>query len=181
MPTKIVVGIDLAGNEKNRSGFSVIKEEFGQKETKTKTIFTDKEIIQEIQRLKPDIVAIDAPLTKSKNNRQCDQKMKRYGAISLNLPGMQLLAKRGYAMAEKILKMKIPVIEVLSRATAKIMGLERDSLSKSTHQADAILAGITGFLHLEKKTREMGDKEGKIVIPKPSRKKPLKQESGQNA
>jgi len=169
-----VVGIDLAGNEKNRSGFCLLKEEFGQKETKSKTFFTNEEILAEIIRSKPDLVAIDAPLTTKKEDRKCDKEMKKYGALSLSLAGMQTLAKRAWGLRQEIKKMNIPVIEIFPRATEKIMGLERDSLSKSTHQGDAILAAITGFLHLEKKTKEVGDAEGKIIIPKPSRKKPLK-------
>lgn len=176
MTTKIIVGIDLAGSENNRSGFCQVTEEFGQRETKARTIFTDDEILKEIERLKPDLVAIDAPLSNKKQDRKCDKEMKKYGALSLNLAGMQMLVKRATRLASEIEKISVPVIEVFSRATEKIMGLERDSLSKSIHQGDAILAAITGFLYLEKKTKEVGDKEGKIVIPKPSRKKPLQKE-----
>jgi hypothetical protein len=176
MADKTVVGIDLAGNENNRSGFCILKEEFGQKDIKSKTIFTNQEILQEIEQLKPDLVAIDAPLTNKKEDRKCDKEMKKYGALPLGLLGMQMLANRGYKLASLIKKMNIPVIEVFPRATEKIMGLQRDSLSKSAHQGDAILAALTGFFYLEKKAKEIGDKEGKIVIPKPSRKKPLSPE-----
>jgi hypothetical protein len=37
--------------------------------------------------------------------------------------------------------------------------MERDEL-------DAITAAFTGFLHLQGKTEEVGDDEGKIAIPK---------------
>ena len=173
MPNRVVVGIDLAGNEKNRSGLSIVKEEFGQKDIKTKTIFTDQEILAEISRLKPDLVAIDAPLTLENKDRKADKEMKKYGALPLSLPGMQMLAKRGFKLFSEIKKIGTDVIEVLPKATEKIMGIQRDSLSKSAHQGDAILAALTGFFYLEKNTKEIGDKDGKIVIPKPSRKKPL--------
>lgn len=119
------------------------------------------------------MVAIDAPLTDKKQDRMCDKEIKQYGSLSLSLPGIQMLAKRGLKLAQEIAKLKVPVIEIFPRATEKIMGLERESLSKSAHQGDAIIAAITGFLHLEGKTKEVGDKGGKIVIPKPSRRKPL--------
>lgn len=176
MKTKIVIGIDLAGSDKNRSGFCVIKEEFGQKDIKSKTIFTDEEILQEISAIKPTLIAIDAPLTNKLRDRKCDLEMRKYGSLSLKLPGMQMLAKRGFNLASKIKEMNYPVIEVFPKATEKIMGIEKSSLSKSEDQADAILAAITGFLHLENKTKEVGDREGKIYIPRPSRKKPLHQE-----
>lgn len=173
MTGRKVIGIDLAGNPENRSGFCLITEEFGQRDTRSKTIFTDEEILEEIKRTLPNLVAIDAPLTDKKQDRMCDKEMRKYGSLPLNLPGVQMLAKRGYKLAQEISKLNIPVIEIFPRATEKIMGLERESLSKSSHQADAIIAAITGFLHLEGKTKEVGDREGKIVIPKPSRKKPL--------
>jgi len=173
MTGKKVVGIDLAGNPDNRSGFCLITEEFGQKDTKAKTIFSDEEILEEIKRIQPNLVAIDAPLTDKKQDRMCDKEIKQYGSLSLSLPGIQMLAKRGLKLAQEIAKLKVPVIEIFPRATEKIMGLERESLSKSAHQGDAIIAAITGFLHLEGKTKEVGDKGGKIVIPKPSRRKPL--------
>lgn len=173
MTNKTVIGIDLAGSENNRSGFSVIKEEFNQKDTKSRTIFTDLEIIEEIKRSKPVIVAIDAPITSKKQNRKVDEEMKKYGALSLALPGMQILTNRAYNLAGEIKKFGSRVIEVNPRATADILGIEPDTLSKSTHQANAILAAMTGFLYLEEKTKEIGESDGKIIIPKPSRKKPL--------
>lgn len=173
MDSKVVVGIDLAGSENNRSGFCVIKEEFGQKDIRARTIFSNSEIVEEITRLKPAIVAIDAPLTAKDQDRKCDSEMKKYGALPLTLPGMQMLAERGFILASKIKKMNIKVIEIFPRATEKIMGLEKNALSKSADQADAILAAMTASLYLENKTKEVGDREGKIVIPKPSRKKPL--------
>src|SRR3989304_6528891 len=132
-----------------------------------RTIFTDQEIIDEIVRLKPAIVAIDAPLTTKDSDRKADLEMKKYGAISLNLPGMQMLAERGYNLSEKIKKTGTKVIEVFTKASEKIMGLEKNSLSKSSDQADAIIACLTASLYLENKTKEVGDGEGKIIIRKP--------------
>jgi len=173
MANKLVIGIDLAGSEENRSGFAIIKEEFGEKDTKSRTIFSDEEILQEIGRLRPKIVAIDAPITKVKKDRVADKEMKKYGRLSLAIPGMQILAQRADKLAAKIKKQNIVVLEVNSEATAQIMGLEKNALSKSTHQADAILAAMTGFLHLEEKTKDVGDKDGFVIIPRPSRKKPV--------
>lgn len=171
MAKKVVAGIDLAGNENNRTGFCLLTEEFGQTETKAKTLFSNKEILDEIKRIKPDVIAIDGPLTREKKDRKADLELKKYGTLPLNLKGMQILAQRAYKLASEIKKQGFKVIEVLPRATSKIMGLEREALSRSIHQADSILAAITGFLYLQGKAKEVGDKEGTIVIPKPSRKK----------
>lgn len=173
MAKRVVVGIDLAGFEKNRSGFCLLEEELGQTSTKARTIFTDSEILAEIKRLKPDLVAIDAPLTSETKDRKCDLELKQYGTLSLALKGMQVLAKRGENLAKMLKEAGIKYIEVFPRATEKITGLSRDSLSKSAHQGDAILAALTGYFYLLGKAKEVGDKKGKIVIPKPSRKKLL--------
>ncbi|MCX6807028.1 MAG: DUF429 domain-containing protein [Candidatus Berkelbacteria bacterium] len=173
MVTRLVIGIDLAGSEENRSGFCVIKEEFGQKETKSRSIFTNEEILTEIRRLHPSVIAIDAPLSTKYKNIPLTEDLKKYGALSLSLPGMQMLASRAEKLCKEIEKLGVPVIEILPKATQEIMGLEPDTLSKSKHQADAILAAITGFLYLENKVKTMGASERKITIPQPSRKKPL--------
>jgi len=174
MVTRKIIGIDLAGNPKNRTGFALLVEEFGQRDIKSKTLFSDEEIIEEIQKTHPDLVAIDAPLTNKVQDRKCDQELKTYGTLPLLLPGMRLLAQRGCQLSQKIAQLNIPVIEISARATEKIMGIEANAFSRSSHQRDAILAAITGFLHLQGETREVGDRGGKIVIPKPPRKKPLK-------
>ena len=176
MQNRVVIGIDLAGNEGNRSGFAVIKEEFGQKDIKSRAVFSDEEILEEIKRHHPTVVTIDAPLTTKNSNRPADEQLKQfYHLPSLSLPGMQTLAKRAVRLAEEIKKLNIPILEVNSKVSAQIIGVEPLSLSKSRHQADAIIAAMTGFLYLEGKTKDIGDSQGKITIPKPSRKKLVSQ------
>ena len=115
--------------------------------------------------------------------RLADEELKQYGALPQNLRGMTYLVERGIRLGN-VLKEKYKVIEVFNTATAKILGfyekkdsdmqkklaglvngdlkermLERDEL-------DSISAAFTGFLYTQGKTEEVGDEEGKIVIPK---------------
>jgi hypothetical protein len=54
---KVVMGIDLAGKFENPTGFCSMTEEG----TETKLLFTDEEIIDEVNIIKPECIAIDAP------------------------------------------------------------------------------------------------------------------------
>lgn len=52
-----VVGIDLAGKSENPTGFCLLTDEGSQ----AKLLFSDTEILREIEDTKPDCIAIDAP------------------------------------------------------------------------------------------------------------------------
>ena len=52
-----VVGIDLAGKVENPTGFCLLTESGSQ----TKLLFSDMEILKEVEEIKPDCIAVDAP------------------------------------------------------------------------------------------------------------------------
>jgi predicted nuclease with RNAse H fold len=129
-------------------------------------------------------VAIDAPLSKPGQGsfRKADLLLREYGTLPLNMRGMVALTERGIKLKEKIRNFRL--IEVFPRATAILLGYydadekvmqkkmlefgltgdpERRLLTKD--EIDAVSAAITGYLHLQGKTREVGDEEGKIVVP----------------
>ena len=175
-----IVGIDLAGFEKNDTGFCV----FENKTVRVKTLKTDKEILDEIEIEKPDLICIDGPITlPAQNQRNCDLELKKYGAIPPLVGGMRYLTMRGNRLREKLSGYK--VIEVLNVATAKILGfwdpdplkrqkallamdlkgdIEKRAMTKD--EVDSITAAIAGYLYLEGKAEEVGDVEGVIVVPK---------------
>jgi hypothetical protein len=175
-----VIGIDLAGSQKNPTGFCIL--DVKRKVTHTQILYSDSEIVENVRRVKPQIVAIDAPLTLSTKNRKCDDALRNYGTLPLSLPAMRMLAQRGVKLVQKLGRFR--VIEVFPTATAKILGLYskdegkvRENLANkgfiikkelNKHELDALFAAITAYLHLEGKSEIIGDEEGKIVIPKPS-------------
>lgn len=182
-----VVGIDLAGNPKNETGFCVLTtsgNDDSEKDVKLSILYSDQDIIKSIADAKPDIIAVDAPLTYSGVNRRCDEMLREYGALPVTLRGMEVLALRGRSLGEIIKKGGFRVVEVYATASGKILGLyDRDetkmqkSLLKSgltgdvsrrmlvKDEIDAVFAALTGFLHLKGKTREIGDESGTIIIP----------------
>jgi len=181
-----VVGIDLAGSENNDTGLCALIGDPNEKRVKTSLLKKDEDILLQTALLEPDLVAIDAPLSWATNAymRPSDQELYEYGRLPQNLRGMRCLVERGVALGQK-LKAEYKVIEVFPAASAKILGfyakddtqyqknlinlglggdlkshiLKRDEL-------DAIAAALTGYLHLQGKTNEVGDEQGKIVVPR---------------
>ncbi|OQX18862.1 MAG: hypothetical protein BWK75_06180 [Candidatus Altiarchaeales archaeon A3] len=177
------VGIDLAGITKHSTGFCIltISDFKGDKFAETKILNTDKEIIEEIKKAKPEIIAIDAPL--SKGNRKCDYDLKIYGALPLTLKSMEILAERGIKISGELRKENFNVVEVFATATAKILGfhnksreVEQKELIKvikgidkrllKKDEIDAIFCAITAYLYYFSKTTEVGDETGKVIVPK---------------
>jgi len=175
-----IIGIDLAGFEKNDTGLCI----FENKVVRVKIVKTDQEIIDAIDRESPDLVCIDGPITLPiQIQRKADLELKQYGALPPLLGGMRYLTMRGNRLREKLVGYRI--IEVLNRATVKILGfaypnpaerqkallamdikgdIENRQLTKD--EVDSITAAITGYLYLEGKTQEVGDEEGIIIVPK---------------
>ncbi len=157
-----VVGIDLAGNPKNPSGFCVLRPTGA----RTKKLFTDEEILREIEKEKPQIVAIDAPLWLPPEGvawRLGELLLMKRGfrPLSLLLPSMRLLALRAKGLAEKIRGMGIEVIEVFASATEKVLGVQKEK-RKSKDEYDALLCALTAKYYMEGKYEDLGG----IILPK---------------
>ncbi len=167
-----IIGIDLAGKTKNPTGICLLNES----ELEFKVLNNDKQIIQTCLDFKPDLIAIDAPIMKGKPRiRKVDNIMKKYKALPPSLPSMKKLTTRGSKLAEK-LSTSYKVIEVFPTATAKILGIYSKKYKetaeklgikiKNKHELDAYLCCLTAKLFLEKKALKIGDKQGKIIVPK---------------
>ncbi|MBU4267121.1 MAG: DUF429 domain-containing protein [Candidatus Altiarchaeales archaeon] len=180
-----IVGIDLAGNPTNDTGFCVLRVADDEKSVSTSILKSDSEILERLNEIQPEIVAIDAPLIFEGRNRPCDDELGEYGALPVTLRGMEVLAKRGSSLAIEIKKFNPNLIEISAKTSAKILGFHDPDNKKmqkrlieakisgdidkrflTKDELDAIFAAITGYLHLNGSTEEVGDDNGKIVIPK---------------
>jgi predicted nuclease with RNAse H fold len=179
------VGIDLAGNPKNDTGFCIL-EITGQGRTISASVLhSDSEIMERVGKNSPDLIAIDAPLTYAGVNRKCDEDLRSYGALPATLPGMEVLAKRGTNLAKELNGKGLKSIEVYATASAKILGfydkderitqkklmdsnLEGDIQKRilSKDELDSVFCAFTAYLHASGQTEQVGDDEGKITIPK---------------
>ncbi len=166
----IFAGIDLAAKERNITGIAIIDKE----KIEAYSVHRDDEIIKKIEEYEPSIVAIDASM--SLKDRNVDIYLRKYGALSLKIPAMQELAKRGMRI-KRILEKKYKVIEVFPTATAKILGFydvkKKNMLSyfgkkfniakvRNEHEVDAIIAAYTALLYSKGECVEM---EG-VVFPR---------------
>lgn len=129
-----VIGIDLAGVETRPSGFSILEK----MRAKTCLIYSDEEIIREIERVKPDVIAIDAPLSLPKGRksinektnihlRECDRELLRRGIkfFPITLGPMRKLTERGIKLKETLERKDFKVIEVYPGAAQDVLGIPR--------------------------------------------------------
>jgi predicted nuclease with RNAse H fold len=173
----ISIGIDLAGLEKNKTGFCVLKNNVA----KTFILHTDDEIVDNVKKTKPDVVAMDAPLIYPPKIRECDRLLKKYGAMPPTMKSMGVLSKRGFFLAKRLKGFN--VIEVFPTASAKILGVYSKDISmiiqgllsfgliinnsiSTKDEVDSIIAALTGLLHLHELTEDVGDKDGVVICPK---------------
>lgn len=176
------VGIDLAGKGSNPSGFAVLKN----REIEARLVYPDEEILRLCTHERPDVVAIDAPLSlpRKGNLRVADAQLIRHGhrVLPPTLGGMRALTERGIQLAKKLRARSIGVIEIHPRTSGRILfgtpsreewllKLERGGWEvrggRSDHEVDAAVAALTGLLYLHKRTEEVGElEEGEIVIPR---------------
>jgi predicted nuclease with RNAse H fold len=190
-----VVGIDLAGSPKRKTGICTLKKG----DITSCTIFhTDQEIIDYVEKENPTLIAIDAPLNlppgrksiEDKNGehfRPCDRELLKRGIrfFPITLGPMRLLTKRGIRLKRAFARRGYAVIEVYPGAAQDIWhtGRKQDGLPKlrkgleklgvkglnqkmDGDELDAVSAALVGQFFLRGEAEVLGDlKRGAIVIP----------------
>ncbi|MFQ6020494.1 MAG: DUF429 domain-containing protein [Candidatus Aenigmatarchaeota archaeon] len=156
-----VVGIDLAGKPKNPTGFCLLTKHGAE----TKVLYTDLDILKEIENIKPKCIAIDGPFWSPRIGawRPCDEKLLKRGFRPLSplLPTMKLLTMRASHLMRVLKERKYKVIEVFPQATERILGLTKEP-RKNEHEYDALLCALTAKAYLEGKYENLDG----IIIPK---------------
>lgn len=156
-----VVGIDLAGKFENPTGFCSMTDSG----TETKLLFSDEEIINEIEIIKPDCIAVDAPFWLPNRGvwRTGEEKLLRRGFQPLSplLPTMRLLALRASRLVKALREKGYRVIEVFSSASEKIFGLSKEP-RKNKDEYDALLCALTAKAYLEGNYEDLDG----IIIPR---------------
>jgi len=98
----VVMGIDLAGSPKRRTGYAILRESYV---LETGIVYTDKEIIDLVKKYMPRVVAIDSPLSMPiKGYRKVDIMMKRrgYRVLPPTWPSMKMLVYRAMKLVKEI-------------------------------------------------------------------------------
>ncbi len=184
---KCVIGIDLAGSSRNPSGCALLKGNA----VKTALVYTDSEILENIVRSHPALIAIDAPLSLPEKGaffRKADREMirKGYRVFPPNLPAMKKLALRAIRLNRLIEEKRYKIIEVHPTSTRKALQMPRkdwkaiqevlktlglkgelETRPLATHEIDAVTAALTAVLHMKSQTELVGgDEERYIIVPK---------------
>ncbi len=132
----IIIGIDLAGRPDNSTGICILNNS----EMNFKVLYSDDEIIDEINELKPDLIVIDAPTSLPRGRcclekdcecskrgghfREAEVKIRKYGRVlPLTFHGMKMLTKRGINLSKK-LKTKYQLIETHPRTVQKMLKIK---------------------------------------------------------
>lgn len=156
-----LVGIDLAGKPENPSGFCALSEDGCQ----TKIVFSDDEIMKNIEELKPDCIAIDAPFWLPMNGawRPSDEKLLKRGfqPVSTLFPTMKILVLRASHLVKTLKEKGYRVIEVFSSASEVALGLSKEP-RKNKDEYDALLSALTAKSFLEGKYEDLDG----IIIPR---------------
>jgi uncharacterized protein len=180
-----VAGLDLAGSPKNQTGYCLLTCLAGGNEVVTRLLRSDEEIMAQLAQGKPDLVAVDAPLLYDGVRRRCDDLLRQYGALPVTLKGMETLALRGRGLAARLKAAGLANIEVHAVSCAKILGVwHKDDFTMqkammglnlqgdvntrilTRDELDAIMAAVTGYLHLIGQAETVGGADGVIVVPK---------------
>jgi len=186
LAAQCIIGLDLAGLDKNPSGIAAIKNA----DVQAKLVFLDGEILDFLEKNNPIIVAIDAPLSEPKKgySRNTEREMLKQGykVFPPFFMHMRQLTLRAIELNKKIQKTykTIEVHPTSSRKALQILppkewptiqqtfieiGLKGELQTRSfaSHELDAITAALTAKLYLEKQTEQIGDEqEGYRIVPK---------------
>ncbi len=151
---KIVVGVDLAGSATRPTGFCLLKRNLS---VKTNLLYDDSEIITEIRRLKPHVVAVDAPLALPKGReslekrsdihlRACDRELLNRGIkfFPLTLGPMRKLTERGIRLKGILEKEGFEVIEVYPGAAQDLLNIPRKKAGVEVLRKTLVQYGFTG-------------------------------------
>ncbi|MBO3839792.1 MAG: DUF429 domain-containing protein [Thermoproteota archaeon] len=133
------IGVDLAGVETRPSGFAALDESM---KVITMTLYSDNEILNEVNRFKPVVIAIDAPLSMPKGRssldvrsnihlRECDRELLKRGIrfFPITLGPMRALTKRGIKLKNILVSLGYNVIEVYPGGAQDVLGIPRKTVS----------------------------------------------------
>jgi predicted nuclease with RNAse H fold len=160
---KVFLGIDLAAKEKNPTGIFAIN--YKGEVLEEGIVFSNESIFKFVERNKPKVIAIDAPLSLPVfGNVRTEERilMKKGYKLFPFFDSMRLLAERGMMILEKY-KNKFTIIEVCPAITAKILNIEREKNKLRRHVEDAKLAALNAKMFDEGKCVLVN---GRFYMPK---------------
>ena len=133
--TTHVVGVDLAGSSRRSTGICLLK---GMTVASFATVCSDEKILDFVDRARPDLVAIDAPLSlppgrksieerTGEHFRPCDRELLKRGIrfFPITLGPMRSLTTRGISLKETLVQRGYKVIEIYPGAAQDLWKIAR--------------------------------------------------------
>ena len=150
----VIVGLDLAGVEGRPTGFCELE---GMK-AETTLVYADKEILTKIREGKPQVVAIDAPLSlppgrKSLEERtgvhlrDCDRELLKRGIrfFPVTLGPMRKLTLRGINLKHILEAENFVVVEAYPGGAQDVLGIPRKQKGLDKLKAGLENLGVKGL------------------------------------
>jgi hypothetical protein len=150
----LVVGLDLAGVEGRPTGLCVLDN----MKAEASLVYTDEEILKRIEGIRPEIVAIDAPLSlptgresiEQRTNvhlRECDKELRERGIrfFPITLGPMRKLTTRGIKLGKSLENKHFRVIEVYPGGAQDILRIPRKQKGLEKLRAGLEKLGIKGL------------------------------------
>ena len=157
-----IIGLDLAGVETRPTGYCKLLD----MKVETSLIYTDKEILCEIRKFRPRVVAIDAPLSlppgrkslEERNGnhlRECDKELLKKGIkfFPITLGPMRKLTERGLGLKKILEEEKFVALEAYPGGAQDVLGIPRKQKGLEKLKAGLENLGMKGL------TSEMSDHE----------------------
>ena len=130
----LIIGLDLAGVETRPTGVCILRG----LQAKTCLIYSDEDILKNVEENKPRVVAIDAPLSlpagresieerTSVHLRDCDKELmrRRIKFFPITLGPMRKLTSRGMKLKKQMEDKGFSVIEVYPGGAQDVLGIPR--------------------------------------------------------
>ena len=153
-----IIGIDLAGSQRRETGFCILEED----RIRTKVLKEDEEIIGSTVEQKPELTAIDAPLSLPKGRcclkddcpcrgrghlRNCDRDLIKLKIrfFPLTLGPMRSLTRRGMMMKKVLEQRGLTVVEVYPGGAQDIWGIPRKQKGVELLRYNLKQMGVVGI------------------------------------
>ncbi len=151
-----VLGLDLAGSPVRATGACVL---FGVRRLTASVVFDDAQVLGLVDRVRPALVVIDAPLSlplgratlddrSGPHFRECDRELRRLGIrfFPLTLGPMRMLTDRGMRLAEAIRRTGAEVLEGYPGGSQDLLGIPRKQAGVTALQRRLASRGLGGDL-----------------------------------
>jgi predicted nuclease with RNAse H fold len=150
----LAVGLDLAGVEARPTGLCFLRG----MSAETSLVYKDEEVLRRIVESRPEIVAIDAPLSlpagrgsiEQRSNvhlRECDRELIRRGIrfFPITLGPMRKLTSRGMNLRRMLENRHFRVVEVYPGGAQDILGIPRKQRGLRRLRAGLERVGVRGL------------------------------------